>query len=126
MVELHRYFKKMRDKHVVHSVSPLETFDIGVNLVEEADGSLRVERMVTAQWTHGHAAAETVETLGNLAGYVRGFVQRRFEEAARVALEKAEEMSQEQLRNLPKLQPDPGHNPSVVRSPRPRPGPSSG
>lgn len=122
LLELHRYFKNIRDKHVAHSVSPFESFATGAELVQESSGDLRVERLMHVHITHGHEAAESVETLGNLAGYVRGFVERKYSEAARKAWEKAEGLSQGQLRRLRPLQLDPRRDPRTVRPPRARPG----
>jgi hypothetical protein len=119
VIKLHQYFWEIRDKHVAHSVSPFEVFGTGVDLVQEADGHLRVADLVNAHVTHGHPDAATAEKLGNLAGYVRGFVQSQFEEADRIAKEKAKRMSQEQLRRLPVLELGPGHDPSVVRPQKP-------
>jgi hypothetical protein len=125
LAELHDYFKNLRDKHVAHSVSPLETFGTGVKLVQEADGRLRVADLATAHATYGHPTdAESVETFRTFVWYVREVVSKRFRDAKRRAREKAETLSQEQLRSLQPLELRPGLDPGLVRPPRPRPGPS--
>jgi hypothetical protein len=125
LAELHDYFKKMRDKHVVHSVSPLEIFDTGVKLVKEEDGNLRVEGLAFAHATHAHPAeAETIRYFRTLVSDVRTLVNKRLSDARRRAEEKATILPQEQLRSLRPLQLVPEQDPGVVRPPKPRPGPS--
>jgi hypothetical protein len=122
LAEWHEYFKKMRDKHVVHSVSPLEIFGTGVKLVEEEDGTLQVEGLATVQVSHSHPAeAKTIWSFRKLVEYVRALVNKRFMDAYRRAEEKAANLPQEQLRSLQPLQLFPGHDPGVIRPPKNQP-----
>ena len=99
----HRYFKNTRDKHVAHSVNPFEECVTGAHIVDR-DTAPRLVGVFNLHVQRSGESVETVDSLKQLAVYVREVVERKRKEASGRLWRKAASLSPEELRNLPELE----------------------
>ncbi len=98
--DLHNYYYSMRDKHAAHSVNSLEAHDAVVSLEQKADGALQIRSLRMVHLTLVSSHHLEVQQLGSLADYARQFAQEAYENVRAQVLEKAKDLSQEELRRL--------------------------
>lgn len=116
--DLHRYFKDIRDKHIAHSVNPMEDAEMCASLYRNDDGSLGVHDCVLVHTTSATLHHSRVQQLGDLALQVKGLAKRKCEDASRRAAKRARAMSQNELIKLRPYRFQPREDPQSVSSPR--------
>lgn len=70
-VEVHRYYKALRDKHIAHSVNPFEQVDVGVILAPPSAQERKIEGIATLSLSLISTTTEGVEQLQQLAAIAR-------------------------------------------------------
>ncbi len=66
-VDVHRFYKNMRDKHIAHSVNPFDQVEVGLVLSPPASQERRVEGVATLSMSLTAPVLEGVESLRELA-----------------------------------------------------------
>ncbi len=66
-VEVHQFYKNLRDKHIAHSVNPYEQIEVGLVLSPEGSAGRKVMGITTLSVKHICTTADGVWQLGALA-----------------------------------------------------------
>lgn len=66
-IEVHRFYKNLRDKHIAHSVSPYEQLEVGLVLSPEDSAERKIVGIATLSMRHICTTTEGVWQLGALA-----------------------------------------------------------
>ncbi len=101
--ERHDLFKKTRDKHAAHSVSPFEQYHSLVWVRDQQGPNPEVRTFGTVHLTRAGASTEDVAWLGRLATYAQVVVFGRMEEVNRRLHDKVQQLSADELRSLKQL-----------------------
>lgn len=117
--ELHEYFRGIRDKHIAHSVNPMEDTAMCASLYGNDDVTLDVEGFALVHVTSSTLHHSYVQQLGVLAEMLSGLAKHRSEDASKRAAERAKSMSQAELRNLRPYKFKPQEDSESVWSARP-------
>ncbi|HEX7278114.1 MAG TPA: hypothetical protein VF255_00695, partial [Solirubrobacterales bacterium] len=96
-VEVHRYYKQLRDKHVAHSVNPFEQVKVGVVLAAEVVGERKLEGVVATYTSLLSHSQEGVEQLFQLARIAREKTVEETESLKEAVRAKAGEMDLDEL-----------------------------
>ena len=102
VLKAHRYYKKIRDKHIAHSVNPFEDFATG-GRVDNLEEEPRLHSILMIAGNMDSGNPEEVENLEQLATQLLYVVMKRMEKAEKKLLAKANSLTPEELRRLPPL-----------------------
>lgn len=117
-IEVHKFYKNLRDKHIAHSVSPYEQVEVGLILSPKDSGEKKVMGVATLSMRHICTTAEGVEQLGRLATVLRKEVARLAKEYEGKVLEVGKNLPIDELYSRARIRTvAPG--PEVSGRPRP-------
>ena len=102
-IDVHRFYKNLRDKHIAHSVNPFEEVAVGLVLPKQGSTENEIQGVATLSKRHIAASREDVENLIVLASTLREEVRRLAKEAEAETLEAGKEIPLENLYKRPRL-----------------------
>lgn len=102
-IEVHRFYKNLRDKHIAHSVNPFEEVAVGLVLPEEGVTDRAIQGVATLSRRYIAASREGVEQLVVLASALREEVGRLAKEAKAETLQVGKQIPLEKLLRKPRL-----------------------
>lgn len=117
-IATHGYYKDVRDKHIAHSVNAFEETLIGVILSSQEGDSIDVLGVASMSAFRVYDSVEGVEQLGMLAVHALRYVEQEAKEAQEGVLSRANSLSAEQLRTLPRLGTIPQGGADAAKTPR--------
>lgn len=117
-IEVHKFYKNLRDKHIAHSVSPYEQVEVGLILSPKDSGEKKVKGVATLSMRYICTTIEGVEQLGRLATVLRKEVARLAKECEGKVLEVGKNLPIDELYSRARIRTvAPG--PEVSGRPRP-------
>ncbi len=102
-IEVHRFYKNLRDKHIAHSVSPFDEFAVGLVLPPQGSEKNEVQGVATLFRRHIAATRQGIEQFTILASALREEVGRLAKEAKLEVLEAGRQISLGELYAKPRL-----------------------
>lgn len=124
VIQQHRYFKNIRDKHLAHSVNPFEVAATGIAVLDPDSEEPHVFHAISMYATRSTEHTSTMRYLAKLAGWLQDRARERRVEALQKVLQRAKELTPGQLRQLSPLEVKPAQGYDVAGLPRP-PKPST-
>lgn len=117
-IEVHEFYKNLRDKHIAHSVSPYEQPEVGLILSPKDSGEKKVIGVATLSMRHICTTVEGVKDLSRLATVLRKKVATLAKECEDKVLEVGKSLPIDELYSRTRLRTvAPG--PKVSGKPRP-------
>jgi hypothetical protein len=126
VIEQHRYYKNIRDKHLAHSVNPFEVTTTGIAVIDYDGEEPYVFGATTLHATRSTENSSTVRYLATLAEWLQRHASRKRQEALQKVLRKGKELTREQIRQLRPLEVKPMQGYEAARIPRPPRPPAEG
>ena len=124
VIQQHRYFKNIRDKHLAHAVNPFEDAATGIAVFDPDGEEPRVFHAISMYATRSTEHTSTMRYLAMLAEWLQGRARERRVEALQKVLQRGKELTPGQLRQLSPLEIKPAQGYDVAGLPRP-PKPST-
>jgi len=123
VLEQHRYYKNIRDKHLAHSVNPFEVTATGIAVIDYDGEEPHVFDASSMHATRSTEPSHTMRYLATLASWLQRYARQKHHEALEKVLKRAKELTREQIRQLEPMEVKPlqGYDAAKVpRPPRPR------
>jgi hypothetical protein len=119
VIQRHRYYKNIRDKHIAHSVNPFEVFATCVGIIDFAGNEPQVHDVVTIHAARSTEDSGTMRYLAQLSEWLQRHAFERHREARGRVLRRAQSLTKEQLRRLEPFQEMPlqGYEAASMRRP---------
>jgi hypothetical protein len=119
VIQQHRYYKNIRDKHIAHSVNALEVPTTCVGIIDIAGDEPNVHSVATVHTTKMTEDSNTIRYLATLSEWLQPHAYDRHRKARRKVLRRAKALTKEQLRRLEPCQATPlqGYEAASMRRP---------
>lgn len=118
LLDWHRYFIEVRNKHIAHSVNPFEVHDAIVWIEDVETESPKVHRVSVANTVRQSDDSRTVRQLSQLAAYAQAIAYGKMDTTLKKLQNLIDQWSAEELRALKPLVVYPETGPKAARSPR--------